>query len=98
MPTCPTCGSTHTVKNSLTRHDRQNHRCRDCGRQFTQNPTKKTVTTETRTLIDRLLLEKIPLAGIARATNVSQTWLQNYVNHKLENVPQKVNIATKKGH
>ncbi len=41
------------------------------------NPTKKYITEETKNLIDRLLLEKIPLAGIARATNVSEKWLQD---------------------
>jgi hypothetical protein len=36
----------------------------------------------TRELIDRLLLERISLAGIARAVKVSQQWLQTYVNEK----------------
>jgi hypothetical protein len=30
----------------------------------------------TRELIDRLLLESIPLTGIARTTQVSEQWLQ----------------------
>ena len=98
MPTCPNCGSTHTVKNGLTRHNKQNHKCRDCDRQFTQNPTNKTIPAETRALIDRLLLERLPLAGIARAVGVGETWLQAYVNQKLENVPQKINTPAKKGH
>jgi hypothetical protein len=31
-----------------------------------------------------LLLEKISLAGIARVCDVSETWLQDYVNRKYE--------------
>jgi len=46
-------------------------------------------------LIDRLLLEKIPLAGIARAALVSETWLQKYVNNKYTQIPQKVKVSEK---
>jgi hypothetical protein len=58
------------------------------------------------------LLEKIPLAGIARVTEVSEPWLQqgdctsclrssvlhlqSYVNAKYEAVPKKVEIKEKK--
>jgi insertion element IS1 protein InsB len=50
-------------------------------------------------LVDRLLLEKIPLAGITRVCAVSEVWLQGYVNRKYEAVPQQVEIsAKKKGH
>ena len=42
-----------------------------------------------------LLLEKIPLAGIARTAQVSETWLQKYVNDKYARVPQYVNVSAK---
>jgi hypothetical protein len=42
------------------------------------------------------LLEKIPLAGIARVTEVSEPWLQSYVNAKYEAIPKKVEIKEKK--
>ena len=51
---------------------------------------------QTKNLIDKLLWEKIPLAGIARVTDVSEPWLQNYVNAKYESIPQQVEIRTKK--
>ena len=38
------------------------------------------IAQDRRELIDRLLLEKISLAGIARAAKVSERWLQTYVN------------------
>lgn len=47
-------------------------------------------------MIDKLLLEKISLAGIVRVTNVSEPWLQNYVKAKYESVSQQVKVKTKK--
>ena len=35
---CPTCGSDDIVKNGLTRRAKQSHKCRDCGRQFVEDP------------------------------------------------------------
>lgn len=32
--TCPQCGSKAFKRNGYTRHGKQNHRCLDCGRQF----------------------------------------------------------------
>jgi len=96
MPTCPTCASTHTVKNGRIHNGKQRFKCRDCGRQFVEHPTKKVIDKETWSLIDRLLLEKIPLAGIARAVQISEQWLQNYVNHKYAAVPRQVQVRPKK--
>lgn len=31
---CPDCGSDAFKRNGYTRHGKQNHRCLDCGRQF----------------------------------------------------------------
>ena len=50
----------------------------------------------TRELIDRLLLERLSLAGIARATQVSEQWLQTYVNEKYAKVPRQVQVSAKK--
>jgi insertion element IS1 protein InsB len=38
---CPTYGSDDIVKNGLTRRAKQNHKCRDCGPQFVENPQWK---------------------------------------------------------
>ncbi len=56
----------------------------------------KLLTKRPDELIERLLLEKIPLAGIARSARVSMTWLQEYVNNKYAQVPQQVNVSAKK--
>jgi len=84
------------VKNGHIHNGKQNFICHACGRQFVENPTKKCISQETKDLIDKLLLERVPLAGIARVTGVSETWLQNYVNQKYEAVPRKIEEPIKK--
>ena len=56
------------------------------------------IDDKTKALIDKLLLEKLPLAGIARVVKVSEPWLQQYVNVKYAQVPRQVSISrVKKG-
>lgn len=96
MPACPMCASAKTVKNGRIHNSKQQFKCHDCGRQFIEQPTKKVIDQATRELIDRLLLERISLAGMARATQVSEQWLQTYVNEKYAKVPRQVQVASKK--
>ena len=96
MPNCPNCESKDVVKNGFIHNGNQNHKCKACGRQFVEAPRQKLISQETKALIDKLLLEKIPLAGIARVCDVSETWLQDYVNRKYEAIPQQVNVSSKK--
>ncbi len=96
LPPCPVCQSTYIVKNGRIHNGKQNFKCRECGRQFVQDPQNKTIDQVTKILIDKLLLEKIPLAGIARVVGVSEPWLQSYVNAKYEVVPQQVEVSVKK--
>lgn len=69
--------------------------CNAVGRTHEQ-PSKKVIDRATRELIDRLLLERISLAGIARAAQVSETWLQQYVNEKYAGVQRSVEVTPKK--
>ena len=96
LPTCPACDSTRIVKNGKIHNGKQNYKCRHCGRQFVQDPQNKTIDSATKTLIDKLLLEKIPLAGIARVAGVSEPWLQSYVNQKYQAVPRQAKVRAKK--
>ena len=92
---CPTCGSDDIMKNGTTRRGKQNYKCRDCGRQFVENPQWQPKDKDTCALIDRMLLERIPLAGIARVLQLSESWLQQYVNNCYGKVRQKVEVVTK---
>jgi insertion element IS1 protein InsB len=92
---CPSCNSKYIVKNGRIHNGKQNHCCNDCQRQFVLNPQKKTIAPETKALIDKLLLEKIPLAGIARVAEVSEPWLQQYMNAKYAEVPRQLTVRSK---
>lgn len=96
MPTCPNCSSEQTVKNGHIHNGKQRFKCHECGRQFVENPQKIVIDRDQRELIDRLLLEKISLAGIARAAKVSERWLQTYVNQKYALVPREISVMSKK--
>ena len=96
MPACPRCQSSHVVKNGKIHNGNQNHKCQDCGRQFVENPRWRKVSDEKKALIDKLLLEKLSLAGIARVVEVSEFWLHGYVNAKYAQIGQKTTVAIKK--
>ncbi len=95
---CDRCGSDHIVKNGhrpVT--GKQKYRCQICGYQFVENPEDHRVSDEKKGDIRRLLLERLSLAGIARAMQVSESWLQDFVNTLYETVPRRVAITKKKG-
>jgi insertion element IS1 protein InsB len=93
---CPRCGSEHTVKNGRIHNGKAKRMCKDCRRQFVPDATKKGISPQTWELIDKLLLEKIPLAGIARVTGISADYLQEYVNRQYELVPREVQVRAPK--
>jgi len=95
MP-CPKCHSQSFVKNGFNATNKQMYRCQDCGRQFVLNPEKSAISDENKSLIDRLLLERLSLAAIARVVGVSKSWLQRYVNKKYESVPRQVEVKKKR--
>ena len=65
-------------------------------RQFVENSQQKRISQQTKDKIDRLLLEKIPLADIARVCHVSETWLQGYVNRIYKEISKQVCVSEKK--
>lgn len=91
---CPRCDSENTVKNGSTHNGKLKRQCNDCGRQFVLEPENKIPEWKCE-IIDRLLLEKISLAGIARSMQVSDRWLQEYVNNKYEETPKKIQVTPK---
>lgn len=96
LPTCTACHSLNVVKNGCIHNGKQNHKCKNCGRQFVQDPQNKIIDEATKHLIDKLLLEKIPLAGIASVAEVSEVWLQQYVNAKYQRVESQVRVSPQK--
>lgn len=84
---CPSCQSEKVKLNGHIHNGKQNHRCKDCGRQFVLNPSQKLISEKDKALIDRLLLEKISLAGIARTMEVSEVWLQGHLSDLYASCP-----------
>ena len=64
---------------------------------FVENPPNKRIPQQLWDMVDKLLLEKIPIAGISRVTEISEPWLQQYINQKYEHVPQQIDISKKGG-
>ena len=94
-PVCPKCGSHNIRKNGHIHNGKQNHQCKDCGRQFVQNSCKKYISKSIKGWIDKLLLERVSLAGICRVFEVSATWLQEYVNAKYAKVSRQLTVSDK---
>ncbi len=83
------------MRNGTTRRGKQNYKCRDCGRQFVQSPQWKPKRQDTFALVERLLLERLPLAGIARVLQLSESWLQQYVNARYGEISQQAEVVPK---
>jgi len=94
-PDCPACGSSRVKKNGSAWKKKQKYQCNDCRRRFAENPQNKIISDSEKKIIDNLLFEKIPLAGIARAMNVSERWLQDCVNKKYAETPKEIKVSEK---
>src|SRR5688572_10023869 len=84
------------VKNGSIHTGKQKYLCKGCGRPFVEKWQLHPISDEIKGLIDKLLLEKLPLAGIVRVTGVSETWWQSYVNQLYEQVPRQAQLHSKK--
>jgi len=73
---CPRCRGTRLVKNGTIHNGKPKWKCKECGRQFVINSAQHHISDQTKQLIDKLLLERISLAGIVCVTDVSLRWLQ----------------------
>jgi len=88
--TCPRCRSEHTVKNGRIHNGKAKRMCKDCRRQFVPDATKKVISPQTWELIDKLLLEKLPLAGRARVVDLAAEYLPASVNRQSAAVPREL--------
>ena len=80
IPRCPRCSATHVVRNGRLRSGSPQFLCRGCGRRFVATPKREPVTDARKALVRRLLRERVSLRGIARATGLSRSWVQAFVN------------------
>jgi insertion element IS1 protein InsB len=84
---CPRCQSPKCKKNGHIHNGKQNHQCKDWGRQFVGGFAQDLVSDETRGLVERLLLERLSLRGIFRAVGVGLKWLLGFIANRFEALP-----------
>ena len=84
---CPSCRSENIRKNGHIHNGQQNHRCKECGRQFAGSPTEKIIFGRQRDLIKKLFMERIPLRGICRVMGVSLSWLILFFRQLTDDIP-----------
>jgi insertion element IS1 protein InsB len=76
---------------------KQNHQCQTCPRQFVTEASERSITPGQRTLIERLLCERISLRGICRAVGVSLPWLMHFMVERLAACPEHLYVQLPKG-
>ena len=91
---CPHCGLSHIKRNGHTHYRKQNHQCLDCGRQFVQD--SQHITQGDRTMIKRLLLERLSLLAICRVMGVSLRWLLSFIADLYDTLPDDLNVQLPK--
>jgi len=89
---CPRCKSPTYRKNGHIHNGKQNHQCKDCGRQFVDCFEQGLVSDETRGLVERLLLERLSLRGICRAVGVGLKWLLGFIVNQFEALPDHLHV------
>ena len=93
---CPRCYSDKVVKNGRIHNGKPKFKCKNCDRQFVEDPQNRQILDSTKQIIDKLLLERISLAGISRAMGVSEKWLYHYKAIKYANMPSQLVVTSKK--
>jgi hypothetical protein len=89
---CPQCESQQFKKNGHIHNGQQNHRCKDCGRQFVLQAEYRVIDEGQRSLVEPLLLEKISLHGICRAIGVSIRWLMDFMVASFAAGPEHLHV------
>jgi len=92
MLTCPDCYSHKIKKNGKTYYGKQNHKCKDCARQFVID-NHHTVDEFSREIARRALKERLSLRGICRIVGVSLTWLCEFAAKTWAKTPSDLGIT-----
>jgi insertion element IS1 protein InsB len=94
---CPRCQGSRVIKNGSIHNGKPKWKCKECGRQFVVASAQRLISQETRQTIDKLLLERISLAGIVRVTGVSLRWLHTTSMPNMPQLPARSVRLSKKG-
>lgn len=94
MHLCPRCHSHKIIKNGNTYYGKQNHKCKNCDRQFVLD-NEHTVDEVLREIARRALLERISLRGICRLIGVSLSWMLNFAVQTWSEAPDDLGVQPK---
>jgi transposase-like protein len=84
---CPECGSQLFKKNGHIHNGKQNHQCKTCGRQFVVDATNRVIDAEHRSVVERLLCEKISLRENPLTRHLSRNRREYSLAHGLPGCP-----------
>ncbi len=71
MAQCPGCQSEKVIRHGSIHIGKPQFGGKACGRQFGANPQHKRISAETKALVDKRVVEGVPLAGLVRVSGVS---------------------------
>jgi IS1 family transposase len=83
----PQCKSPKYKKNGHIHNGTQNHHCHDCGRHLVQCCEQYLSSADKRSLIERLLVERMSWRGLCRAVGVTLKWLLGFRVQGCEALP-----------
>ncbi len=89
---CPACGSNRCKKNGPIHTGTQHHQGKTCGRPCVLCAENRVVAEAQRTLVERLLCEKISLHGICRAVGVSLRWRMDFIVVRFAALPDHLHV------
>jgi insertion element IS1 protein InsB len=89
---CPKCKSSKYKRNGHIHNGKQNHQCKDCGRQCVRCSDQYLISDDTRALIERLLLERISLRGTCCAVGVRLKCLLGFLVQCVEALPDHLHV------
>ena len=86
---CPNCHSTEISKNGF-RGEKQNHRCRDCGRQFIEHPRPhRGYSDDVRELCLKMYLNGMGFRAIERSTDIHHTTVISGVQQAADTLEER---------
>ena len=86
VKSCPHCSSTKVVKNGFTYYGKQNHKCKNCKRQFVERSAPALLDLEST--VKKLLLERVSLRGICRVVGKKIGWLMYFIEKLYAQLPE----------
>ena len=89
---CPSCHCTNIIKNGFTYYNKQNNKCKDCGRQFVANSNHRK-SEGLKALVKNALTERLSLRAICRIFGLSLTWLQTFAQSQWVQTPKDLGLS-----